>query len=217
MPHSPRSIALPFLALAGVAGVAALISNGLASPSRHLAWRGSVAAQPSFTVQVERPASREPMPQGHAIEASRPPASDHPAPPIMRLGHTPPPAKPQEVVAAGPIREITGPEAWMAFQSGMPFLDARRSTEFTEGHIAGAWCTPVWESDLDERLISFKAARRPGPAPAPYTRAAATAWFFRASSIGPAPAHHSGAQGDSLANRQRAPAPCVASSGVRQR
>jgi len=163
MPHSPRSIALPFLALAGVAGVAALISNGLASPSRHLAWRGSVAAQPSFTVQVERPASREPMPQGHAIEASRPPASDHPAPPIMRLGHTPPPAKPQEVVAAGPIREITGPEAWMAFQSGMPFLDARRSTEFTEGHIAGAWCTPVWESDLDERLISFKAARRPGP------------------------------------------------------
>ena len=51
----------------------------------------------------------------------------------------------------------------MAFQSGVPFLDARRSAEYAEGHIAGAWCAPVWESDLDDRLISFKAARRPGP------------------------------------------------------
>jgi rhodanese-related sulfurtransferase len=66
-------------------------------------------------------------------------------------------------VAASPVREISGPEAWAAFQAKAPFLDARRSAEFTEGHIAGAWCAPVWEADLDDRLISFKAARRPGP------------------------------------------------------
>jgi rhodanese-related sulfurtransferase len=66
-------------------------------------------------------------------------------------------------VAVSPIREINGPEAWLAFQSKAPFLDARRSAEFAEGHIAGAWCAPVWEADLDDRLISFKAARRPGP------------------------------------------------------
>jgi rhodanese-related sulfurtransferase len=66
-------------------------------------------------------------------------------------------------VDSSPIREISGPEAWEAFQVGTPFLDARRSAEYAEGHIAGAWCAPMWESDLDDRLISFKAARRPGP------------------------------------------------------
>ena len=103
------------------------------------------------------------MPQPPAVEASRPPASDRPAPQVPRTGHTQPPDKPREIVLSSPIREITGAEAWKAFESGVPFLDARRRAEFAEGHIAGAWCTPVWESDLDERLISFKAARRPGP------------------------------------------------------
>jgi rhodanese-related sulfurtransferase len=66
-------------------------------------------------------------------------------------------------VAASPIREISSAEAWLAFQIKAPFLDARRSAEFTDGHIAGAWCAPVWEADLDDRLIFFKAARQPGP------------------------------------------------------
>ncbi len=65
--------------------------------------------------------------------------------------------------AAGPIREVGGAEAWEAFQAGVPFLDARRSAEYAEGHVAGAFCTPVWESDLEDRLITFKATRRPGP------------------------------------------------------
>jgi rhodanese-related sulfurtransferase len=66
-------------------------------------------------------------------------------------------------MAFNPIRDISPQEAWASFQAGVPFLDARRSAEFAEGHIAGAWCTPVWEADLDDRLLSFKAARRPGP------------------------------------------------------
>jgi rhodanese-related sulfurtransferase len=44
----------------------------------------------------------------------------------------------------------------------VPFLDARRSSEYVEGHIQGAWCVAVWEADLEDRLIAFKAARRPG-------------------------------------------------------
>jgi rhodanese-related sulfurtransferase len=73
------------------------------------------------------------------------------------------PAGAQGQLASSPIREISSQEAWKVFQSGTPFLDARRSSEFAEGHIAGAWCTPVWEADIDDRLITFKAARRPGP------------------------------------------------------
>jgi len=163
MPHSPRTTALPFLALAGMAGMAALISNSLSSPSRHLAWRGSVAAQPAFTRPVKRPVLPEPVPRPQIVETHPPPASNRSLPPVARPAGALPPPKPQEIVASSPIREIAGPEAWKAFQSGIPFLDARRRAEFAEGHIAGAWCTPVWESDLDERLISFKAARRPGP------------------------------------------------------
>jgi rhodanese-related sulfurtransferase len=163
MPHSPRSTALRFLVLTGMAAVAALISNALSSPSRRLAWRGSVAPQPSFTPLAERPEPPKPVPQPKTIEASRPSPSDRPTPPVARPVDTPSPPKPQEAVASSPLREISGPEAWTAFQSGVPFLDARRSAEYAEGHIARAWCAPVWESDLDDRLISFKAARRPGP------------------------------------------------------
>ena len=65
--------------------------------------------------------------------------------------------------APAPIQEINGAEAWKAFQAGTPFLDARRSAEYAEGHIAKAWSAPVWESDLEDRLFSFKAAQRPGP------------------------------------------------------
>jgi rhodanese-related sulfurtransferase len=71
--------------------------------------------------------------------------------------------KPAETVAASPIQEIDGAAAWKAFQSGTPFLDARRSAEYAEGHIASAFCTPIWESDLEDRLITFKASRHPGP------------------------------------------------------
>jgi len=162
MPPILRSTALPLLVLAGMACAAALISNGLASPSRHLAWRGSVAVQPSVARLVDRPSLPAPIPQPGTVVAPIPPRPDRPAPPA-RPSNAPPAAKPLEAVVSNPIREITGPEAWKAFQSGTPFLDARRRAEFAEGHIAGAWCTPVWESDLDERLISFKAARRPGP------------------------------------------------------
>jgi rhodanese-related sulfurtransferase len=70
---------------------------------------------------------------------------------------------PAAVQPSSPIREISRQEAWKAFGAGTPFLDARRSAEYAEGHIAGAWSASVWESDLDDRLLSFKAARRPGP------------------------------------------------------
>jgi len=74
----------------------------------------------------------------------------------------PPPGKTAEAPASDPIREVSGAEVWKAFQSGVPFLDARRSAEYSEGHIAGAFCAPVWESDLEDRLIAFKATRHPG-------------------------------------------------------
>jgi rhodanese-related sulfurtransferase len=156
-----RSTALQALVLAGLAGLAALISNSLASPSRRLAWGGSLAP-PAVPPLAERSPSPPPLPPSPVGAPSQPAPSDRPAPPAHRREPAPT-ARPAEVGASTPIREISGEEARQAFQAGAPFLDARRSAEFAEGHIPGAWCTPVWEADLGDRLISFKAARRPGP------------------------------------------------------
>jgi rhodanese-related sulfurtransferase len=158
-----KTTALRGLALAGLAGLAALISNGLASPSRRLAWQSSVVVPPSLAPQSNRPASAEPLPRSQVTEASRSAPPSRSTSSGAAPNQAPSPAKPAEAAVSNPIREISGQEAWVSFQSGVPFLDARRRAEFAEGHIAGAWCTPVWEADLPERLIAFKAARQPGP------------------------------------------------------
>lgn len=166
MASALRSTALRILVLAILAGAAALLANALAGPSRRLAWIGAIAPLPAMAPRSAQPSPPEPAPQPLAVQEAKtlPPA--RPAPPLKTTtaaAKAPEPPAPPPPVAAGPIREVSGPEAWLAFQSKAPFLDARRSAEYTEGHIAGAWCTPVWEADLDDRLISFKAARRPGP------------------------------------------------------
>ena len=165
MMHAPRSTALRVLALAGIAWTAALLSNLLASPARRMAWVGTVAPLPSFTPRTGSPAPPAQAPHPPAIhepQGDRPDRPARPGGPRKAAPPSPVPPMAPEPGARSPIREIRGQEAWEAFQSGAPFLDARRSSEFAEGHVAGAWCVPVWESDVDDRLISFKAARRPG-------------------------------------------------------
>lgn len=162
MPHALRSTALRLLALAGLAGIAGLISNGLASPARRLAWSGSAVTPPSLPSLVVSPVPSEPSAHALAAPSAKAIPPRH-APPAVPQTTSPQPVQPQAAVASAPIREITGVEAWKAHQSGVSFLDARRSAEFSEGHVAGAFCAPVWEADLEDRLITFKAARRPGP------------------------------------------------------
>jgi len=62
---------------------------------------------------------------------------------------------------AQPIREITPEEAWVLFRAKVPFLDARRSAEYSAGHIEGAWSLPVWEADLEARITEFEALAGP--------------------------------------------------------
>jgi rhodanese-related sulfurtransferase len=154
------------LALAGMAALAALLSNALAVPARRLAWLGGQVAGRTIAPQGAMVRPAEPVlpppiaPPAQAAQAATPrPAATsgkHPLPPRA-------PAQAQPTTASSPIQEISPQEAWAAFQSGAAFLDARRSSEFTEGHVPGAWCAPVWEADLEDRLIAFKAARHPGP------------------------------------------------------
>lgn len=48
--------------------------------------------------------------------------------------------------------DITGEEAAALHAAGALFLDARRTSVFEAGHIAGARSFSVWESDIDEKV-----------------------------------------------------------------
>lgn len=136
--------ALTFLAAAGLLGTAA---NHFAAPSRKLAWLGQAPAVPAAP-QADPPAAPDPQ----APEPA--PGPERPAP--RRA------ADPFQPSATQAVRQITSEDAWSAFRRRIPFLDARRTADFEEGHVAGAWSAPVWESDCDRRITEFEARANPG-------------------------------------------------------
>ena len=154
-----HSTTLRVLTLGAIALLAAVVANRVAAPSRRLAWRSALALGPAPANPPGVPEHRvQPLPQ------PSPPGSE-PSPQnpkaIATAKPAPTPVPEQAPTAPAPITEISSQAAWQAFQAGLPFLDARRSGEFTEGHLPGAWNTPVWEADLEDRLLDFKAQRRP--------------------------------------------------------
>ncbi len=154
-----HSTTLRVLTLGAIALLAAVVANRVAAPSRRLAWRSALALGPAPASPPVVPEHRvQPLPQ------PSPPGSE-PSPqnpkPLAPAKPAPTPVPEQAPTAPAPITEISSLAAWQAFQAGLPFLDARRSGEFTEGHLPGAWNTPVWEADLEDRLLDFKAQHRP--------------------------------------------------------
>jgi rhodanese-related sulfurtransferase len=73
------------------------------------------------------------------------PAPTSPAPSVNLLERFPPhPDK--------PYADIGGDDAAFLHARGALFLDARRSSVYEQGHIAGARSFSVWESDIDEKV-----------------------------------------------------------------
>jgi rhodanese-related sulfurtransferase len=78
------------------------------------------------------------------------------------MGSKATPAPPQSLLARFPPHpdrpyvEISGTDAEWAHQQGVRFLDARRTSVFAEGHVAGALSFPVWESDVDQKIFGFQ-------------------------------------------------------------
>jgi len=164
-PNIARVVALIVLA----AGAAAL-SNVAASTERKLAWVGSypraldvgapmeqptpaavptpAAAPPDAATAPAAPApSPDPgaaIPAGGALDVSPSPAS--PSAPEPDLAKSFPPHPDKAAV------EITPADVQLLHRRGALFLDARRSSVYAEGHIAGARSLPVWESDIDARV-----------------------------------------------------------------
>jgi len=59
-----------------------------------------------------------------------------------------------------PYVEISGEDAALLHSRGVLFLDARRTSVFEEGHIAGSRSFSVWESDIDDKVNALYEERQ---------------------------------------------------------
>lgn len=125
-------------ALVAAAIVCGAVSNLLAPPARRLPWVGDypnartvpVLTAPTPGAAPGRPASAA----SAAPAAAAAPAKEYPPHPDR------------------PWVAITGEEAVALHRRGIPFLDARRSAVYAEGHIAGARSFPIWEATVEEGI-----------------------------------------------------------------
>jgi rhodanese-related sulfurtransferase len=119
--------------LIALAIVCAGISNLAASPERRLAWRGdysnALVVPPS---QKLAPASAVSVTSSAAAQGTA--QSTYPPHPDRPWAH------------------ITGQEAVALYERHIPFLDARRTAVYAEGHVAGARSFPVWETRVQEEI-----------------------------------------------------------------
>jgi rhodanese-related sulfurtransferase len=132
-----------------LAAAAAAVSNLAASTSRKLAWVGNysraleVAAKPEAAAL---PASSNPAPAAPAALAAVSPSTGSVGAVDPDLARAFPPHPDKAAI------EISPADALHLYRKKMLFLDARRSSVYADGHIAGARSFPVWESDIDDRV-----------------------------------------------------------------
>jgi rhodanese-related sulfurtransferase len=131
-----------------VAVVAAAVSNALAGPERKLHWIGSYSSAPAA------PASVSPTPSPGAAAAAVTPAAGDEA----GKSFAPHPNK--------AWLEISGDDVAALYARGnILFLDARRTSVYRAGHIAGARSISIWEADADDKVKALFAEGRDQSAP----------------------------------------------------
>lgn len=129
-----------------VSAVIAVVANAMAGRQRQLLL-------PGFYPNALRVPPK--APPAAAAAATKP----APAP-------APVPAQPAKVFEPHPDKayvEIGYDDVMQLHQQGALFLDARRSSVYEEGHIAGARPFSVWEADVDDKVMQLF-DERPDPA-----------------------------------------------------
>ncbi len=132
-----------------LAAVAAAVSNVAASTSRKLAWVGAYPR--ALEVAAAEPAPRETVAPATSAapatgDASTPPQTGAVGAVGPDLARAFPPHPDKAAI------EIPPADVERLYREKMLFLDARRSSVYADGHIAGARSVPVWESDIDDRV-----------------------------------------------------------------
>jgi rhodanese-related sulfurtransferase len=132
--------AIVFVLLAVILAAAA---NAFAGPQRKLRWVGS------YDTPSERPAAAT-TPSKAAASPAAPAEGAASAAGSPAMGKTFAPHPNTAWV------EIGGDDAAALHAGGTaPFLDARRTNVYQQGHIAGARPFSVWESDVDDKVKAF--------------------------------------------------------------
>ncbi len=138
----------------------AALSNSLAGPTRHLAWRPAPPPPP-------RPAPKPqptPLAPGPAAPTPSPTPIPAPIPKAASRAPQPPPqgsASPRSLQdlypapADGAPFEIADGEALALHRAGAVFIDARRTSVFEEGHVAGAKVISPWEDGVEAKIQAF--------------------------------------------------------------
>lgn len=132
-----------------VAVVAAAVSNATAGPERRLHWVGSYSSN-APAAPPGAPATPSP---GAAVAAVTPSAGDEAG----------------KVFAPHPSKawvEISGDDvAALHARGNVLFLDARRTSVYGAGHIAGARSIAIWEADAADKVKALFAEGRDQSAP----------------------------------------------------
>jgi len=126
-------------ALVAAAAVCAVVSNLAAGPTRRLPW---VGRYPN-ALKVPPAAGEGAAAAAPAVVSPIPPPID-PASPAGAASFPPHPDR--------PWADISGEQAAALHAKGVPFLDARRTAVYLEGHVAGARSVPIWESSVDDGI-----------------------------------------------------------------
>ena len=137
---APAPIAAPATTGTTTTGAPTTTTTPVAAP----ALVPSTTIAPSPSQQPSNPATQQPQAptQQPPVPTQQPQISATPKPDLSKF--TPHPDK--------PYVEIHGDDAAALYAAGMLFLDARRSSVYEEGHIAGARSFSVWESDVDDKV-----------------------------------------------------------------
>jgi rhodanese-related sulfurtransferase len=142
------------------------VSNLAASRERKLAWVGTysraleTAPASSETASGSVPPSASPAAPLVSEAPSTTPAAVSTGVPAKaaRAVPAPAPSASGKTFTPHPDRasvEIGSDEAEQLFREKRLFLDARRTTVYSDGHIPGARNFPVWESDIADRVKTF--------------------------------------------------------------
>jgi len=149
-PRAPETPVAPIAAPAATAAAAAPAATIAQSPA---------PGQPPMPVQtdtIERPAG-DPAATATATVAT---ATAAPAPPPAQTAAQPQPAAADPLAKFTPhpdkaYVEIGGDDAALLHSRGALFLDARRTSIYEAGHIAGSRSFSVWEADVDDKVNSL--------------------------------------------------------------
>ena len=125
---------------------------------------------PSTTIATATQTTVDPVAPQPDIEQSGNSATQQPATaaPIAPAAKMAPATKAADLAKFTPhpdkaYVEISGDDAASLHAAGVLFLDARRSSVYEEGHIAGSRSFSVWESDIDDKVAALY-EERPDPA-----------------------------------------------------